>query len=495
MHDILDEIVQAREADYQRLGPTFGAHVPEHRGRKVFPFLAEPGVILEIKRASPSKGPIAMDLDPVERAAQYVASGARQLSILTEQRYFKGSLDDLVGIGNSGVQAALLRKDFLLHEEEIAVSYRAGADAVLLIARILSLSSLHEMCRTCRTLGMVPFVEIRENEDLGKLASVLAEGPVVAGVNSRDLRTFRIDPLVPAMMRERLRCKAVFESGAQDPRMGTYARSLGYEGLLVGEAVSKNPERAKQFVDTFIGGQPDKAGRFWREIGKRRFAAGSRPLVKICGITNEEDALLAAGYGADLLGFVYAHSPRTADARVIRRCKELLFRHHGAGMPLLVGVVTSLDGPFGHQALELGREGVLDALQLHGHSPGDMMAELDTRCGGADRMGRYAAVGIEVPADLAKEHALLDAGEPRVLCDAKVGGRSGGTGTIINADILNVRTDGSPLWIAGGLGPQEVATVIETYRPELIDASSKLEGRPGKKDQDSVRKFFKEVCR
>ncbi len=137
MPDILSEIVEKRAQDYLTYGPTFSSTIPRQRNRPSVPFLTEKGLILEIKRASPSKGPIHLDMDPVAQALTYRAAGATAISVLTESRYFKGSLDDLREIGSVIRDVALLRKDFLLYPEEIEISYRAGADAVLLIARIL----------------------------------------------------------------------------------------------------------------------------------------------------------------------------------------------------------------------------------------------------------------------------------------------------------------------------------------------------------------------
>ncbi|HPO02057.1 MAG TPA: bifunctional indole-3-glycerol phosphate synthase/phosphoribosylanthranilate isomerase, partial [Treponemataceae bacterium] len=101
MADILDEIVERRREDYARLGPCFGVDVPLQRARPIVPFLKETGVILEIKRASPSKGDIAPDLDPVSLARSYESSGARCVSVLTEQRFFKGSLSDLIAVSSA----------------------------------------------------------------------------------------------------------------------------------------------------------------------------------------------------------------------------------------------------------------------------------------------------------------------------------------------------------------------------------------------------------
>ncbi|MBP5187634.1 MAG: bifunctional indole-3-glycerol phosphate synthase/phosphoribosylanthranilate isomerase, partial [Fibrobacterales bacterium] len=209
--DILRRIVERRRADVERLGPEFGAAVPAARRVGRTAFLGEPGAVFEVKRASPSKGDIAPDLDPVELATAYAEAGAQAVSVLTEGNFFKGSLDDLVAVADlmerrrrNGLRAcAVLRKDFLLSEEEVDVADRCGADAVLLIARILDGDRLAAMARRAAELGMRAFVEVRGREDLRKLEAATsalggaAAGTIVAGVNSRDLATFRIDPLVP----------------------------------------------------------------------------------------------------------------------------------------------------------------------------------------------------------------------------------------------------------------------------------------------------------
>lgn len=490
MPDILDTIVTRREIDYQRLGPSFGMELPALRQRGYHPFLAKPGVILEIKRASPSRGPIAMDLDPVSRAKAYADAGAKQISILTESHFFKGSLEDLVAVASQDFDVALLRKDFLQHEDEIDVSWRAGADAVLLIARILPLGTLSRMCRRCRELGMTPFVEVREEQDLEKLDRVCAEGTVVAGVNSRDLRTFRTDMLVPALMRKRISCKAVFESGATDPRHAVYAGRLGFDGLLVGEAVSRDAGGARRFVKAFSSATSDRSGEFWCNIASRKHLKGRFPLVKICGLTNLADAKAAAAEGADLLGFIFAKSPRAATADLVLQCRVFVEESEEPIHPLLIGVVTSLDDEAGRQALRLAETGVLDALQLHGSDAPAMLEEIDRTGTG---IGRYAVVSLGSAGDVFGEQVLIDAGEPRVLCDAKVGDQSGGTGTLIADAIMEARKAQVPLWLAGGLGPDNIHRIIMRYRPELIDASSSLESEPGRKDIGKLRAFFKEV--
>ncbi len=506
MPDILDEIVARRRADLDRLGPTFGHDVPSHRRRAVVPFLSGPGAILEIKRASPSKGDIAPDLDPVKLAGLYEAAGARNVSVLTEGNFFKGSLADLMAVSSSYPQLAFLRKDFILDEEEIEVSYRAGADAVLLIARILDQKKLLALAAATRAFGMTPFIEVREQGDLEKLAAAAKAGKVLAGVNSRDLSTFHIDPLVPATLRTSLPCRTVFESGAATAKAARFARQLGFDGILIGEAAARDPEGAGVLVSAFLSAKSDWVGQFWREIGRRaQKAKGKRPLVKVCGITNEEDALVASSLGADMLGFIFAQSPRLVGAGTVRTIAAALrtalsgahpgsASESGGDCPLLVGVIVDPRSPEATEALTLAREGVLDAIQYHGDAADKDLPFIDA-AGGDYGIGRYAVVRLGSDSDLATITALSGNGEPRVLVDARVAGIAGGTGATIPKALVRQLASLGGLWLAGGINPGNVRCYIDEFSPELIDASSGLESSPGKKDHVALKTFFKEIRR
>lgn len=505
MPDILDQITARRRTDYERLGPTFGCTVPDHRRRPVVPFLAESGTILEIKRASPSKGDIAPDLDPVELAGKYASAGTKNVSVLTEQVFFKGSLDDLVAVSGTYFNLSFLRKDFILYEDEIEVSFRAGADAVLLIARILDTKLLRVLAARCRSFGMTPFIEVREEADLVKLEAAARDGPVVAGVNTRDLATFRIDPLVPAMLRTRLPCRTVFESGASTPGACRFARQLGFDGLLIGEAAAKNPDTAGSLVSAFVSARPDWVGQFWREIGRRTSAlhesgTQGRPLVKVCGLTHLDDALTAADCGADLLGFVCAESPRKADERIIRDVASRLDSVYGKiadakrKRPLLVAVITETESDVARMAFSLVRDGILDAIQYHGESYDRDLQNIDA-AGGNYGIGRYTVVRLGSDADIERIDRLAMQGEPRVLIDARVEGIAGGTGKTIPRSLVRKVADRGGLWLAGGIHPLNVRQYIDEFSPELIDVSSGLESSPGRKDHVLIKSFFREIDR
>lgn len=504
MSDILQTIVEKRRADIERLGLNFGIDIPEKRRVGHTEFLGNAGAILEVKRASPSKGDIAPDLNPVGLATTYAEAHAQAVSVLTEMNYFKGSLRDLIAVADlmerrrqQGLHAcAVLRKDFLLYEDEIDIAYRCGADAVLLIARILDDEQLVKMAKRAQSYDMQAFVEVREKEDFRKLQIVteaLGDGAaktIVAGVNSRDLATFHTDPLVPASVRSKLPAKAVFESGILTPADADYARSLGFTGILVGEAVAKNPPLAKDVVSAFENGRENARGKFWKKFAERKFGRQDvrRPLVKICGITREEDGMLAAELGADMLGFVFSTTKRLTNENFVRsfaaKIRSDLSSPHSAngveGSPFLVGVITDPESPEGKTAIRLAQEGILDAVQFHGIAPSAANTNLAHYCA--------ARVGEEL--DFDKVSALRANGEPRILLDAKVEGIPGGTGKTIPESLLREKAGNLPLWLAGGITPENVTAICEKFQPELIDVSSGVEDAPGIKNHDKMRALF-----
>lgn len=498
--DILAKIVRMRKADIERLGLNFGIDIPEKRRVGHTEFLGNAGAILEVKRASPSKGDIAPDLDPVRLATTYAEAHAQAVSVLTEGNFFKGSLRDLIAVADlmekrrqQGLHAcAVLRKDFLLYEDEIDIAYRCGADAVLLIARILDDEQLVKMAKRAQSFDMQAFVEVRETDDFRKLQIVTealgdaAAKTIVAGVNSRDLATFHTDPLVPASVRSKLPAKAVFESGILTPADADYARSLGFTGILVGEAVAKNPPLAKDVVSAFENGRENAKGKFWKKFAERKFGRQDvrRPLVKICGITREEDGMLAAELGADMLGFVFSTTKRLTTESFVRsfaaKIRSNLSFPRRRESPLLVGVITDPESPEGKIALKLAQDGILDAVQFHGIAP----SAADTA------LAHYCAARVGEASDFEQVDSLRKKGEPRILLDAKVEGIPGGTGKTIPETLLREKAGNLPLWLAGGITPDNVTTICEKFQPELIDVSSGVEDAPGIKNHDKMRALF-----
>ncbi|MCK9181439.1 MAG: bifunctional indole-3-glycerol phosphate synthase/phosphoribosylanthranilate isomerase [Fibrobacteraceae bacterium] len=485
--DILAEIVAKRKADMERLGISFGIKRPT-RTRSLHPFIKTPGAILEIKRSSPSKGNIAMDLDPALTAKKYAEAGASAISILTEGNYFHGSLNDIIAAAKAAPDIAILRKDFLLEPEEVDVAYDFGADAVLLIARILTDEKLCTMAARARAFGMTPFIEVRTEDDLRKLKLALKNGPAIAGVNSRDLKTFHIDPLIPAAFRGELPCNAVFESGAQTPKDAAFARKLGFEGILIGEAAAKNPDKAKELVSAFKNAEPNRYGFFWRTLAQKRETARKeyRPLVKICGITRSEDGILASALGADMLGFMFfSKSPRKTTAENAYKITEEIRRtclNNSKKRPLFVGVVADLDSPEEQDAICLAEEGILDAIQFHG-------CGLPKDIENAD-FGYYIAERIKTTEQVLDLINSYTQSRPRTLIDAYVEDTIGGTGVRISEEIVNTVRERLPLWLAGGISAENIREIISKFSPELVDVSSSLESSHGIKDPEKLKAFF-----
>jgi indole-3-glycerol phosphate synthase/phosphoribosylanthranilate isomerase len=498
--DILTQIVEGRKADMETRGLDFGYEIPQERKRRVHPFIQEKGVVLEVKRASPSKGDIAPKLNASETALAYQEAGASAISVLTEENYFKGNLGDLISVCQS-VDVAVLRKDFLVCPDEIDIAYKCGADAVLLIARILEKEVLARMLERVSSFGMTAFVELRLADDLQKLveAKKLAGANVpaiVCGVNARDLKDFSIDLLTPLGFLEEIKaamgqdCNVVFESGIRTAQASSFAGSLGFAGLLLGEAAARDTSKAASFVKAFVSGTETPNALAWKKIANSRKA--KKPLVKICGLTNKEDAMAAADLGADLLGFVFCEaSPRNASESVVREVRAALqdLSQAKKAAPLLVGVITDTTSQQAKAALSLARQGVLDFIQLHGErAANEFFADKENLS-----LAHYCAANLSGADGVDKIQGLLNLGEPRVLTDAKVGDKVGGTGTQVAEDLVFEAKKKSPLWLAGGLSADNVRDVIEKYSPELIDASSLLEAAPGKKDLEKLKKFFGEL--
>ncbi|MEU9359823.1 indole-3-glycerol phosphate synthase TrpC [Streptomyces sp. NPDC048301] len=200
-------------------------------------------VIAEVKRASPSRGPLAEIADPASLAADYVAGGATAVSVLTEQRRFGGSLADLDAV-RCRVTAPVLRKDFVVDPYQLWEARAHGADLVLLVVAALEGSLLGELHAQAREIGLTPLVEVHDESETDR---ALAVGAEIIGVNARDLRTLRVDRdtfarLAPSVPPGVVR---VAESGVRDARDVAAYASAGADAVLVGEAlVTGNSPRA-----------------------------------------------------------------------------------------------------------------------------------------------------------------------------------------------------------------------------------------------------------
>jgi indole-3-glycerol phosphate synthase len=207
-------------------------------------------LIAEVKKASPSKGVIRADFDPVQIAIEYQRHGAACISVLTDEPYFQGRLDYLRHIRQS-VELPLLRKDFIVDAYQVLEARAAGADAVLMIAECLDEEALDQLHRAAVDLGMTPLVEIYEPENLPR---VLQVGARLIGINNRNLRTFEVD------LGHTLRLRAqvpedrvlVAESGIRTRADVERLQSAGVQAMLVGESLMASDDVGAA-VDALLG--------------------------------------------------------------------------------------------------------------------------------------------------------------------------------------------------------------------------------------------------
>lgn len=192
-------------------------------------------LIAEVKRASPSRGALLEGMDPVEVASIYEEAGARAISVLTDERFFQGSLEDLVAVRRS-VIVPCLRKEFIIDAYQIYEARAASADAILLIVRILSDSQLAEYRELAASLGMAALVECHEAAEVER---ALASGAHIIGINNRDLATFEVDFNTTLELRKLVPGGKVLvsESGIHTRDDVRILENGGVDAILVGEAL------------------------------------------------------------------------------------------------------------------------------------------------------------------------------------------------------------------------------------------------------------------
>jgi indole-3-glycerol phosphate synthase / phosphoribosylanthranilate isomerase len=364
--------------------------------------------IAEIKRRSPSAGDLRPDADPARLAAELEAAGAAAVSVLVDER-FAGNPADLAA-ARSASRLPLLAKGFFAEERELQELRELGADAVLLLLRDLDDSQARRLMDAAEELGLDTLVEAHDAEELERAVGL---GAQVIGINARDLSTFEIDrPAQLALVERAPRDRVVIaESAIASRAQGAAAELAGADAILVGSTLMRAADPAAKLAELI-----------------------SRPLVKVCGLTREEDVAAAAEAGADLAGFILARETPRRAPRVLPVPETML------SVAVHVGEVTD-DGA--------------DLVQLYPRENG-----YRARDGALLRGGREVAKVVDRPWQEADptHYDRARAAEGRVV-------------------------------LAGGLGPENVREAIETVRPWAVDASSSLELEPGVKDHARVRAY------
>ena len=381
--------------------------------------LAAPGLgaIAEVKRRSPSAGDLRPDADPAALAAAFADAGAAAISVLVDER-FGGTLDDLRA-ARAATDAPLLGKGFFTTEDDLRALREAGADAALLLLRDLDDARTDELMRFAASIGLDTLVEAHDADEAER---GLRLGGDPLGINARDLSTFAIDrraqlDLVTDCYKAAPDRVLIAESGIHSRAQAAAAELAGASAILVGSALMRAPD------------PPAKL----RELV-------SRPLVKVCGLTRQEDVDVAAEAGADLAGFILA-------AETPRRAPGVL------DVPDTMLSVAVYVGDRGDDEADLH--------QLHAREDGHR-----SRDGVLYRGDEAVAELLDLPWE------QEDTGHWERAAAAH--------GRVV---------------LAGRLGPDNVRAAIEAVHPWAVDAASRLELEPGIKDHARVRAFIEEARR
>jgi indole-3-glycerol phosphate synthase/phosphoribosylanthranilate isomerase len=366
----------------------------------------------EFKRRSPSAGDLRPDGDVAVVARAYEAAGARAMSVLVDER-FGGKLADL-GAARAATSLPLLAKGFFTSRDDLVAVREAGADAALLILRDLTDAAAGTLLEDARSLGLDALVEAH---DAVELRRAIALGAPIVGINARDLATFRIDRraqlrLLADAPRDRI---LIAESAIDSRAQAAEAELAGANAVLIGSTLMRAPDPGAKLAELV-----------------------ARPLVKVCGLTRQEDVDVAVEAGADLVGFILAEeSPRRADT--VLDAPETVLR-----VAVFVGERRETDA---------------DLIQFYERENGHR----------------------------ARDAVLLRGDEP--------------VGTVVDLPwqeqdpkhLARARATPGRVMLAGGLSAGNVHDAIAAVRPWAVDSARSTERSPGIKDHDAVRAWV-EAC-
>ncbi len=420
-------------------------------------------VIAEFKRRSPSRGRIGPDRRLEDVIADYERGGARAISVLTEPDYFAGD-DIFLRRASQQSDLPILRKDFIISPYQIYESRCLGADAILLIAALFGREELTDMLLRADQVGLEALVEVHTYAELDRS---VAAGARLIGINNRALHTFRTDLRVTEELAGRVPSGilTVSESGIRGRTDVDRLARAGADAFLVGESLMCSTDPAMAVRDLVHG------------------PVAAEPQVKICGLKSRAAVRAAVLAGATHLGFVFADSRRAVSAE---RARQLInYGRSLSGRFLAVGVFADSSES---QVREIAEAADLDAVQMHG---GETPAVCRRVRAFAGQVYRAVRVGQDDDEDMHRQVAAYEeAGVDAFILDTYVPGIPGGTGRTFDwrrARTLRSATD-RPIFIAGGLTPDNVGCALAASRADGVDVSGGVE-READKAPDLIRRF------
>jgi indole-3-glycerol phosphate synthase/phosphoribosylanthranilate isomerase len=504
MTDILSEIIsRTRQAvarlradpearDFRERALAVRAKAVPHRLLQALALHPERlNIIAEFKRRSPSAGIIRDDLSATDIARRYESGGACAISVLTDKDHFGGSIDDLSAV-RAATDLPLLRKDFPVDPIQIYEAAIAGADAVLLIVASLDDADLANLRIVAEDeLGLDALVEVHTSEELRR---ALKAGATIVGVNNRDLRTFRTsletsERLIAEAPRDRV---MISESGLQSAKSLRHLQTLGFRGFLIGESLmrSTDPEAA---LRNFIAGAEDQPS-LQPTCSHRPVAAPAgfstahsavatanhmaAIQIKICGVTNVNDARTCVELGVDMIGLnFYPGSVRHVTGETAREIVRAVPRSVQC-----VGVFVDADA---NEIRETANRAGIHRVQLHGDFAPETCSDLAREF----RVIRAFATDTQFHPEHAAAFPDCD-----VLVDAHHPQLRGGTGQTCDWATARATLPFTRfLILSGGLNPQNVDRAMAEVTPHAVDVCSGVESAPGVKNHSALEHFIRAV--
>ncbi len=461
----LDKILPSKKAEVAALRAAFAkSKPPRPNGLPIRDFEAALAggnrLITEIKRKSPSHPEFHQAASPATLARAYFRNGAAALSIVTDKNHFGTSLADVAEV-KAAVPLPVLVKDFVIDDVQLFAAWVAGADAVLLIVRMLEEEQLNTLFEYAHGLGLHVLVECHDVADI-QLA-VNAEARLI-GVNNRNLATLTTDlkhgaALMPHVPQPAIR---ISESGLYLREDITNMAEFGADAFLVGHALLQSRDPGRKVAE-LVGRESEKTTR-----------------VKICGITSVEDALQARNSGADILGLIFANGVRQVSEEQALEIRQAVPDIRICGVFLnqscahITSVANSCD---------------LDLIQLHGDENPQQCDEI------------AAATGRPLIKALTPDQATVQEVAPYksvayFLVDLPKGAsKNQFTPAQCREAAMALMESGHEVFLAGGLTPGNVRVANNEVQPFAIDVASGVEAEPRIKDPNKTQLFIMEVKR
>lgn len=409
----------------------------------------EIALIAEVKFASPSHPHLGSHDDLLTRVAAYEAAGANAISLITEPEFFKGDITFIKQVKKK-VLLPVLQKDFVVDAYQIYEAKMHQSDAILLIARLVDITTLKQFVSLAQELGIEPVVEINSEEDLKKAMQTTAE---IIAVNARDLDTFVIDITAACALLKKIPQKFIklgFSGITSSEEVAQY-KNAGANAVLVGTSLMQAKD-TKQFIRG-LRGLPEDHSVMQDSLQTK---------IKICGVRTIAAAEAAVSAGAEYIGFNFVPtSKRFVDPKIALKIVKRI-----KGKVLTVGVFQNEKSSKVNKISEML---ALDYVQLHGDEDEAYMKTIKS----------------SIIKKITVDAAVKQTQESFFLLDRPTQGE----GAMVNTEQARMLTQKYAVFLAGGLTPENVGIIVKRVQPYAVDVAGGIETE-GKEDVQKIKEFI-----